>query len=425
MKLFSNMSTENNILHINNNSVVELAKQFKTPLFVLDGDYVKQKIDMLKSKFKHTELDTEILYASKAFSSKGIYSLIHQKGLSLDVVSGGELYTAKAANFPMDRVYFHGNNKSVEELELAIDFGVKRIIVDNLMELQYLCDLEKDLDIMLRVNPGIEAHTHEYIQTAKDDSKFGIPFGSDDLRKAMTLITSQNHIRLSGFHCHIGSQIHEATSFLKAAEVMLDQIKLLEHKYTLNVTELNLGGGFGVYYKDDENIENFTFLSLLLDECYHFITRNNLSIKKVMIEPGRLLVANAGSTIYEVGFSKETLSGRQYLFVDGGMTDNIRPALYQAEYEACIGNRVEGQEKLFTIAGKCCESGDILIKDVLLSKAEKGDLLVIASTGAYGYSMASHYNRIPRPAVVMIEDQSPRVIIRRETYEDLIRLDEV
>lgn len=424
MKLFSNMSVKNNTLHINGNSIVDLAKKYETPLFVLDGDYVKQQIKVIKDKFKHIHLDTEILYASKAFSSKGFYRLIAHEGLSLDVVSGGELYTAKASDFPMNRVYFHGNNKSAEELQMALEYGVHRIVVDNLMELQYLASLNRPASIMLRVNPGIEAHTHEYIQTAKDDSKFGIPFGSYDLSAAMALITENNHITLTGFHCHIGSQIHEASSFLKTAEVMLDQIKLLEYKYQLKVTELNLGGGFGVYYKNDQNIEDFSFLNLLLDECYHFIVKNELSIKKIMIEPGRLLVANAGSTIYKVGYSKETLSGKQFVFVDGGMTDNIRPALYQAEYEACIGNKVLADESVYTVAGKCCESGDVIIKEIMLPKAIPGDYLVVSSTGAYGYSMASQYNRIPRPAVIMINEGIPEIIIRRETYDDLIRLDQ-
>lgn len=424
MKFFNNMSIENETLFLNNQSITELAKKYGTPLYVLDGDYIKTQCKKLKQSFQHKSLETEILYASKAFSSKAMYGLVNESGLSLDLVSGGELYTAMASNFPMERVYFHGNNKSMKEIDMAIESKVHRIVVDNLMEVEYINSLNQHINILIRINPGIEAHTHEYIQTANDDSKFGISFESYDLNKAIECCIASSTITLKGFHCHIGSQIHEATSFEKAAAVMLDQIKLLEHKYKLNVTELNLGGGFGVYYSNDQALTDFSFLTDLLNQCYGYINKHKLKIKKMMIEPGRLLVANAGSTIYEIGFTKTTLSGKNFLFVDGGMSDNIRPALYQAEYEACVGNKMNIEPKtLYTIAGKCCESGDVLIKDIYLPPVERGDYLVVASTGAYNYSMASHYNRIPKPAVVIIEDKKVRTIITRETYEDLIRFD--
>lgn len=424
MKFFSNMSIENQTLMLNNQSISHLASTYGTPLYVLDGDYIKSQCQKLKDSFQHKSLQTEILYASKAFSSKAMYQMVNDLGLSLDVVSGGELYTAQASEFPMEKVYFHGNNKSIQEIDMAIEAKVHRIIVDNLMELEYINSLNQHIDILIRINPGIEAHTHEYIQTATDDSKFGISFESYDLNLAIELCKASTTINLKGFHCHIGSQIHEASSFEKAAAVMLDQIKLLEHKHNLNITELNLGGGFGVYYSKDQPITDFSFLTDLLNQCYSYISKHHLKVKKMMIEPGRLLVANAGSTIYEIGFIKTTTSGKNYLFVDGGMTDNIRPALYQAQYEACIGNKMTSEaQTLYTIAGKCCESGDVLIKDIRLPKAEKGDYLVVASTGAYNYSMASHYNRIPKPAVVLIEGQTTRTIIKRETYDDLIRFD--
>ena len=424
MKFFSNMSIENHMLHLNGHSIKDLAETYSTPLYVLDADYIKSKCNELKKHFKHPSLQTEILYASKAFSSKAMYQLINKLGLSLDVVSGGELFTAKAAGFPMNHVYMHGNNKSFSEIEMALDLNIHRIIVDSVMELEYLQSLNKPVNILIRINPGIEAHTHEYIQTANDDSKFGISFGSYDLNKAIKCCVNSENINLCGFHCHIGSQIHEVSSFEKTASVMLDQIKLLEHKYNLKITELNLGGGFGVYYSKDKPITDYGFLTDLLNQCYAYISKHQLSINKIMIEPGRLLVANAGSTIYQVGFEKTTLSGKNYLFVDGGMTDNIRPALYQAEYEVCIGNKADFKgNKLYTIAGKCCESGDILINNILLPEVAQEDYLVVASTGAYGYSMASHYNRIPKPAVIIIEDGIAKVAIKRETYEDLIQFD--
>jgi len=418
------MSIENQTLLLNNHPVTDLAAQYGTPLFVLDGDYIRKQCQKLKQHFSHPVLDTEILYASKAFSAKGIYRLMQEEDLSIDVVSGGELYTAKEAGFPMNRVYFHGNNKSMEEIRLAIDLGVHRIIVDNLMELEYINSLNTQVNILIRINPGIEAHTHEYIQTAHDDSKFGIAFESYELNNAIEVCKVSDTITLHGFHCHIGSQIHEASSFEKTAAVMLDQIKLLEHKHELNITELNLGGGFGVYYSKDQPISDYGFLSDLLNQCASYISKHNLAVKKMMIEPGRLLVANAGSTLYEVGFLKTTLSGRHYAFVNGGMTDNIRPALYQAEYEACIGNKADQEAtKSYTIAGKCCESGDVLIRDIMLPEIQTKDILVVASTGAYGYSMASNYNRIPRPAVVMLNQGQVDVLVRRETYDDLVRYD--
>lgn len=424
MKFFSNMSIENHVLHLNNQAITHLAENYGTPLYVLDGDYIKAKCMAIKQSFKHSDLKTEVLYASKAFSSKAIYGLIQSMDMSLDVVSGGELYTAHKADFPMEKVYFHGNNKSIEEINMALELNVHRIIVDNLMELEYINSLNKPVNVLIRINPGIEAHTHEYIQTANNDSKFGISFESYDLRKAIELCLASETIHLHGFHCHIGSQIHEASSFEKTAAVMLDQIKLLEHKYTLNVTELNIGGGFGVYYSKDQPITNYGFLTDLLNWCYAYIKKHDLNIKKMMIEPGRLLVANAGSTIYKVGFTKTTISGKNYLFVDGGMTDNIRPALYQAEYEACLGNKADIPSTMnYTVAGKCCESGDVLIQNIKLPKAERNDYLVVSSTGAYNYSMASHYNRIPKPAVVMIKNGDAEIIVKRETYDDLIRHD--
>lgn len=424
MKLFNNMTIQNNILHIGSISTVDLAKKFETPLYVMDADYIKKQCQMLKQNFKHESLKTEILYASKAFSSKAIYELINTEELSLDVVSGGELYTAIQAGFPMERVYFHGNNKSMKEIQMAVEHGVQRIIVDNLMELEYIISLETPVNILLRVNPGIEAHTHEYIQTAMDNSKFGISFESYDLTKVIELIKASEYVSLKGLHCHVGSQIHESSTFEKTATVMLDQIKLLEYKHNLSLTELNLGGGFGVYYAGDIAIEDYGFLTDILTFSSTYIKKHGLKINKIMIEPGRLIVANSGTTLYEVGFSKQTLSGRQFVFVDGGMTDNIRPALYQAEYETCIANKMEDDKTTnYTIAGKCCESGDILINNVLLPQATQGDIIAVSSTGAYNYSMSSHYNRIPKPAVVLIENGTARSIIRRESFEDIIRYD--
>lgn len=424
MKLFENMSIQENQLYIGQHHAATLAKEHGTPLFVMDGDYIRKQCRKLKSHFQHKQLETEILYASKAFCSKSIYRLMQEEDMSIDVVSGGELYTAIQAGFPANRIYFHGNNKSMGEIDLAISYGVQRIIVDNLMELEYIASLEKTLEIMLRINPGIEAHTHEYVQTATESSKFGISFESYDLNLAINLIQNSSYLTLKGLHCHIGSQIHEASAFEKTAHVMLDQIKLLEHKYQLQLEELNLGGGFGVYYADDQPIQSYGFLTDLLDYIGSYCAKHQLHLTKVLIEPGRLLVANAGITLYQVGFTKTTLSGKSYVFVDGGMTDNIRPALYQAQYEACIANRVKAEiQEVYTLAGKCCESGDILIENITLPTVKQSDYLAVMSTGAYGYSMASQYNRIPKPAVILLEGATASTIIRRETYDDLVRYD--
>ncbi|MBN2797236.1 MAG: diaminopimelate decarboxylase [Clostridia bacterium] len=424
MRLFEHMNIENNVLTIGGIKTTDLAEKYNTPLYILNGDAIRKQCRMLKREFNHPKLKTTILYASKAFCSKAMYQLIAEEDLSIDVVSGGELYTAIQSGFDPKKIYFHGNNKSMDEIQMAVDYKIQRIIVDNLMELEYLNSLDAPMEILLRVNPGIEAHTHEYIQTAKETSKFGISFESYDLGKAIELIQNSDTMTLKGLHCHIGSQIHEISTFEKTAQVMLDQIKLLEHKYHLKLEELNLGGGFGVYYFEDQEIKNYDFLNVLLQYIYGYISKNNLFIHHIMIEPGRLIVANAGITLYAVGFSKETLSGRKYIFVNGGMTDNIRPALYQAKYEACVANNMTAENtSLYTIAGKCCESGDVLIDEVSLPTPKIGDILAVMSTGAYGYSMASHYNRIPNPAVVMVEQGNSKVIIQREAYEDLIRLD--
>lgn len=429
MRLFNNMSIENNELIINGNSTIELAKRFKTPLYVLDGDYVKSMCREIKNSFKHDILKTEILYASKAFSCKSIYKLIENEGLSIDVVSSGELYTAIKADFPMGKIYFHGNNKSEFELKMALTNNIHRIVVDNLAELELLEILcnenNKKINILLRINPGISAHTHEYVQTAKEDSKFGISFKSTNLVNAINLCIKSSYIKLVGLHCHIGSQIHEASSFYNAMTVMIKNYKILETRYNLNMTELNLGGGFGVFYdEEDLPILDFSFLSDLTSKCYELIKSNNLFIEKLIIEPGRVLIANAGTTLYKVGFSKKTITDKNYIFIDGGMSDNPRPALYQAKYQACIANKMDNNyNTLYTVAGKCCESSDILIHDIILPTATRNDILAVSSTGAYNYSMASNYNRIPRAAVIMIENTVAKLIIERESLEDLITLD--
>lgn len=415
-----------NVLEISGVSVEQLAATCKTPLYVYDENKIRQQLSMYHELFCSADFDTEVLYASKAFSCKAMVELVNAYGLSLDVVSGGELYTAKAANFPMERVYFHGNNKSYEELEMAVAYGVGCIIVDNDMECDALLAILKGSDrqikTMLRVNPGVEAHTHKYIVTAHIDSKFGISITrEEEIAHMIQKLTSIPNIQFEGFHSHIGSQIFDKAAYVAEIEKLCDFMHHIETQYGIKTNALNLGGGFAAYYTDaDHPIPLQEVCKTILDACQQQKQQHGLSFHKVMIEPGRSIVAEAGSTLYRIGFMKETES-KKYLFVDGGMSDNIRPALYQADYACDIANRMlEEKVENVTIAGKCCESGDILIEQVTLPKAQQNDLLVLYTTGAYGYSMASNYNRLGKPAVVFVRDGVVRCVVKRESYDALL-----
>lgn len=419
---------QNGILEIGGISVEKLKEEYRTPLYVMDKKYIIDKANLIKNNFKSKTLKTEVAYASKAFLTVGMCKLVEELELCLDVVSGGEIYTALKANFPMERAHFHGNSKSIEELEMAVKYGIGTIIVDNHLEfemLEKLClERDKKIDVILRVNPGIEAHTHEYIQTTLFDSKFGESIFMPETMELIKKMDKSKSVNFKGIHAHIGSQIFDAASFLKEAEVMTNYIGELL-KAGIEVDTLNLGGGFGIYYSEGDSPVN---LEVCLKEMVRVVEgineRQNLGLKTLQIEPGRSLVANAGTTLYTVQGLKTTSTGKNYYFIDGGMTDNIRPALYQAEYSGVVGNKMlEKKDKLVTIAGTCCESGDLIIKDTMFQKAELGDILCVFGTGAYNYSMASNYNRIPRPAVVMVGDGESALMVRRESYEDLVRND--
>lgn len=421
--------SQDNMLYIGGMSAEEIADTFQTPLYVYDENKLTDKMDAFVKLFKSDRFDCEVLYASKAFSCVAVLELAHKHGMCLDVVSGGELYTAKKANFPMERVYFHGNNKSDAEIRMAFEYGIGCIIVDNVMEAYRVAMIAKEyrspMKTMLRVNPGVEAHTHEYIVTAHVDSKFGISITRmDEIWEVVNTLNTVENIEFIGFHAHIGSQIFDAQAFKAEIETMTQFIANFEKAYGYRATALDLGGGFAAYYtNEDAPIPLPEVCKLIIDTCSNEIERHNLNIQKVMIEPGRSIVAEAGSSLYRVGFLKQTQS-KNYLFVDGGMADNIRPALYQAKYHADIANKMNAEKTTtYTIAGKCCESGDILIKDILLPEAQPNDLLVMYTTGAYGFSMASGYNRLLRPGVVFIKDGKARVAVKRESYDDLISLD--
>jgi diaminopimelate decarboxylase len=349
-------------------------------------------------------------------------SLIQEEGLSLDVVSGGELYTAFRADFDMSHVYFHGNNKSEEELRMAVEYEVGTIILDNESELDLLLPLlSHPQKVLLRVNPGIEAHTHEYIATTKNDSKFGCSTADPATLVLIERLTREPMIDFSGLHAHIGSQIFEAESFYKEAETLLQYI--VDH--SIPVRELNLGGGFGVAYTlDDQPLSLSEFLRSLLDHISLTIASLGLPAMKIMIEPGRSIVANAGTTLYTVGSTKTTINQKNYVFVDGSMADHIRTVLYGAQYTAMLANRTDDVcDTKYTVTGKACESGDIIIKETFLPTCQKGDILAVFSTGAYHYTMSSNYNRLPRPAVIFVNDDKVRIVVKRETYQDLIRND--
>ncbi len=428
MNLFRTQEIIGDTLHIGGVSIKDLAEKYGTPLYVMDEEEIRSKAKVFREGFMHPDIQTEVIYASKAFMTKAMAKLIHEEGLSLDVVSGGELYTALSAGYPSEKIYFHGNNKSVEEIEFAIESRVGTIIVDNRDEMnrinETLTGSGRAQRVILRVNPGIEAHTHEYISTTKNDSKFGVSIFSEETVSLIKDLDASENLDFRGIHCHIGSQIFEEESFEKAAEMMVKYMVRLRDE-GINIKELNLGGGFGVQYvTEDSPMDCQVFLPGILEKIMSLCTEHKLIPPKILIEPGRALVANAGITIYKVGGTKKTFSGKNYVFVDGSMADHIRTALYDASYTAHLSDRMSEEAGLnYTVTGKACESGDIIIKNISLPEPKTGDLMAVLSTGAYHYSMASNYNRLTKPAVVFVMNGQSRTVVKRETYEDLIRND--
>lgn len=421
---------EKNHLVIGKNDTVELAKEYGTPLYVIDEELVRENIRVYKSAVdRYYNGNGLILYASKAFSSKFIYNLAKEEGIGIDVVSGGELYTAIKSDFSMDKVYFHGNNKTVDELKMAVENRIKCVIVDNVYELEKLNEIAKESgivqDIMFRIKPGVDAHTHSFIQTGQIDSKFGVALENGEAFEICSLAKAMNNVRVCGVHCHIGSQIFDIEPFCKAAQVMMDFIGDLKDKLSMEIECLNLGGGYGIKYtKDDTPVlydEYMAHVSEVVKEC---AKKREVKLPFIIMEPGRSIIAPAGITLYTVGGIKDIKDVRKYVSVDGGMGDNPRYIMYESEYEAVVANNASApRTDKVTIAGKCCESGDLLIKDIMMPKIGVGDTLAVLATGAYNYSMASNYNRIPRPAVVAVSEGNSRVVIKRETYEDIIKND--
>ncbi|MGP4082128.1 diaminopimelate decarboxylase [Pseudalkalibacillus sp. R45] len=416
-------------LEIGGVDTIDLAKEFGTPLYVYDVAKIREQARAFQSVFKKRKVDAKVAYASKAFSSVAIVQVMDEEGLYLDVVSAGELYTALQAGFPTEKIHFHGNNKTLEELQMAVKEGVGCIVVDNFYELDLLKqvgeEMNKVIPVLLRITPGIEAHTHDYILTGQEDSKFGFDIVSKQADQALLECLDSDHFEVLGVHCHIGSQIFEADGFVMAVQKVFDQLSEWKRSNNFVAEVVNLGGGFGIAHTSDEtsiSIENV--LNILVDEVKKQVQEHDLHMPEIWIEPGRSLVGEAGTTLYTIGSEKRIPGIRNYVAVDGGMTDNLRPALYQAKYEAVVANRLEQKNmQTVSIAGKCCESGDMLIHNIELPKTSQGDILAMFCTGAYGYAMANNYNRLPRPAVVFVENEEAQLVVERESYQDLIQHD--
>ncbi|ANY71877.1 diaminopimelate decarboxylase [Paenibacillus ihbetae] len=409
----------------------ELKAQYGTPLYIVDEQAVRNRCREYIEAFKASGLKFQVAYASKAFCVMAMCQLADEEGMSLDVVSDGELYTALQAGFPVQRIHFHGNNKTPEEIEMAIDAEIGCFVVDNVVELHMLqaiaAEKNRKVNILLRLTPGVEAHTHEYISTGQTDSKFGFDIGNGSAFEAVKLAAAQNNLQLIGIHSHIGSQIFEVEGFQMAVSRVAEFAAKVKADLGVTFKVVNLGGGFGIRYVDgDTPLHVSDYVKAITDAVKTHFAGIDSELPEIWVEPGRSIVGEAGTTLYTVGTSKDIPGVRKYVAVDGGMTDNPRPALYESKYEAMLANRAnEKPEETVSIAGKCCESGDMLIWDLDLPKVNTGDLLAVSCTGAYNYSMASNYNRIRRPAVVFVKDGQSRLVVRRESLQDIISNDVV
>lgn len=406
---------------------VDLAATYGTPLYVMDEATVRRNCRAFKQSIEENYHGRGlVLYASKALSCKEIYRIIADEGLGIDVVSGGELYTAIQAGFPMERVVFHGNNKTLTEMRMGLEVGIGRFVVDSIYELEKLnavaASMYQTAKILLRIKPGIDAHTHSFIRTGQIDSKFGVALENGEAMQAIKKALALPNVELTGLHCHIGSQIFEISPFELAAEVMVKFITQIKQETGYEVKELNLGGGFGIQYRETDHPEAYgAYMKKVADVVNRTCQSCGIATPFIYIEPGRSIVGPAGVTLYTVGSIKTIENVRTYVAVDGGMVDNPRYILYQSEYEILVANHADKPRDFqATIAGRCCESGDLIQEHAMIQKPESGDILAVLATGAYNYSMASNYNRVPRPPIVMVKNGEPRLIVKRETYADLV-----
>jgi len=417
-------------LTISGMDTVDLAKQYGTPLYVMDENKIRKSCEMYKNSIdKFYGGQGLVCYASKAFSCKQIYRIAKEQDIGVDVVSMGELYTAMSVGFDPTKICYHGNNKTREELVYALKSGVTRIVVDSISELSLLDDIAGELGvnagILFRLSPGIDAHTHDFVQTGKIDSKFGFAIELGNAMEVVKLSLEKENLTLKGVHCHIGSQIFDLDPFELAAKVMLNFMADVKKETGYEIPELNLGGGFGIKYtNEDDPVEYDSYMESVSKVVNQTAKKLGLKLPFIIIEPGRSIVGSAGITLYEIGNVKEIQGIRTYVSVDGGMTDNIRYALYGSAYDFIVANKAnEPKTKLVTIAGRCCESGDLLGKDIKIQECETGDILATLATGAYNYSMSSNYNRTLKPAVVFVKGNDTYVGVKRETLEDIVRND--
>lgn len=408
---------------------LDLAKEFGTPLVAYDVTQIRHQFNALRDAFTKQHVSFAISYASKAFSAIAMYQLINQLDGHIDVVSGGELYTALKAGFPADRISFHGNNKTKTELIMAVQHHVGVIILDNFHEItllkEVLATTDRQVQVMLRITPGVSAHTHEYDQTGQENSKFGFDVKSGQAEQAFLQVQENKQMRLIGIHAHIGSQILETAGFSLEVEKLMKLANKWSQKYDYQPSVINLGGGFGIRYTaQDQVLELATFVEQIVQTIRTCAQQYRLQVPEVWVEPGRSIVGAAGYSLYTIGSRKEVPGLLPYVAVDGGMGDNIRPALYQAKYEALLArDPVAKTVETVHLAGRYCESGDILINELPLPATKPGDVIAVLSTGAYGYCMASNYNRVPRPAVIFAENGQAQEVVTRETYDDLVSHD--
>ena len=426
----SNISKKNNTLYFANVSTADMAKKYGTPLYLMDEDKIRSNCRIYNNAMdKYFDGNAIPLYASKAASFKRIYEIIKEEGLGIDVVSSGEIYTALKAGLSLENAYFHSNNKTDWDIEFAIDNQIGYFVVDNAEELEVINETagKKGVvqKILLRLTPGIDTHTYEAINTGKVDSKFGSAIETGQAEEITKYALSLKNIDLAGFHCHIGSQVFDSDTFFRSSEIMLSYIAEMKSKYNFEARELSLGGGYGVKYVEtdpyidiDENIK--TVAERVKEYCEKF----SLKIPKILMEPGRSIVADAGMTIYTVGTVKTIPGYKNYVSIDGGMTDNPRFALYGSEYTVLLANKVDEKSDFnCSVVGRCCESGDIIQENVMLPRPVRGDLVAVCTTGAYNYSMASNYNRLPRPPIVMLNEGKDYIAVKRETLDDIISND--
>lgn len=413
----------NGNIEIGGCDLVELANTYGTPLYVYDEETIRSMTRSYKDAFKEYP-KINMMFASKAFMTKAMCKIMQQEGFGLDLCSGGEIYTAKSAGFDMEKTLFNGNNKSFDELNYALECGIGTISVDNFFELALLNEVaasrEKRVRILLRITPGIECHTHEYIQTGHLDSKFG--FDLTQIDEAINLIKDEyKNLMLVGLHAHIGSQIFETKVYYDEIDVIFNEIKRIKDEHGILLSEINLGGGLGIKYTEsDEPVSVYDLAKTMISSVEDHAKKYGIEIPTIFIEPGRSIVGTSGVTLYTTGSSKKVPHGRKYIALDGGMSDNARPSLYGAKYTVEVANNPNGEKtEKVTLAGKHCESGDILAKDVMLPETEEGDTVVFYTTGAYGYSMSSNYNRVLKPAAVLVNNGKSGIIINRQTYEEL------